>query len=339
MNIKDLKESVKLCIDSNLTPFIQGSPGLGKSAIVKEIAADRNLKLIDVRLSQCDITDLNGLPKTDGKKATFIPFDTFPVEGDELPEGKDGWLVFLDELNAAVRSVQCAAYKLILDRMVGTRSLHAKVAIVAAGNLMTDNAVVNSISTALRSRLVNLTLKCDANLWMDWGLKNHIDPRILAYIKYKPGNLFNFDPDKDEETYACPRTWDMLNKILNVIKTNDLEKHSELITGIVGNIGLEFITYAKLRDQLPDVQQIMQGTVKGSSSWDIGKKWMILFHIIHRISILKTPEELKNIFNFTDDLGAEFTALFIKQCSGISEIRSKLMASPELYNRIESMVS
>lgn len=339
MNIKDLKESVNLCIDSNLTPFIQGSPGLGKSAIVKEIAAERNLKLIDVRLSQCDITDLNGLPKTDGKKATFIPFDTFPVEGDELPEGRNGWLVFLDELNAAVRSVQCAAYKLILDRMVGTRNLHEKVAIVAAGNLITDNAVVNSVSTALRSRLVNLTLKEDPNLWMDWGIKNRMDPRILAYIKYKPGNLFDFDPNKDEETYACPRTWEMLNKVLNVIKANDLGKHSELITGIVGKLGLEFITYAKLRDELPDVEDIIQGTVKGSSSWDIGKKWMIIFHIIHKIGIVKTPDDLKNIFNFTDDLGQEFTALFIKQCSGISEIRNKLITSPELYDRISSMAS
>ena len=119
MNLDEVKKSVKLCMELQLTAFIQGSPGLGKSALVRDIAEEKNLKLIDIRLSQCDLTDLNGLPKTDGKKATFLPFDTFPLEDDPLPEGKDGWLIFLDELNAAPRSLQCAAYKIILDRMVG----------------------------------------------------------------------------------------------------------------------------------------------------------------------------------------------------------------------------
>ncbi len=331
MNIENLKESVKLCIDSKLTAFIQGSPGLGKSAIVKEIARERNLKLIDVRLAQCDITDLNGFPKRDGSKATYLPFDTFPVEGDPLPEGKSGWLLFLDELNSAVKSVQGAAYKLILDRMVGNHSLHPDVAIVAAGNLITDNAVVNRVSTALRSRLVNLTLAPDTGLWIDWGINNNLDDRILAYIKYKPGNLFNFDPNKDEETYACPRTWEMLSKILKTINSNNLKTYSELITSIVGNVGLEFVEYSRLRDSLPNIHQILLGSTKSDSSWDIGKKWMIIFHIIGHRNLINSEDDFKNVFNYINEFGSEFSSLFIKQCCRLPDISVRMMKTSAYY--------
>jgi adenylate kinase family enzyme len=39
--------------------MILGSPGVGKSDIANGIADDFNLQLIDLRLSQCDQTDLN----------------------------------------------------------------------------------------------------------------------------------------------------------------------------------------------------------------------------------------------------------------------------------------
>ena len=95
-------------------PFVQSSPGIGKSSIVKEIAKIYRLKLIDHRLSTSAPEDLSGLPHftTDAqgvRRASFIPFDIFPLSTDPLPEGYDGWLLFFDEFNSAPREVQAAA--------------------------------------------------------------------------------------------------------------------------------------------------------------------------------------------------------------------------------------
>jgi MoxR-like ATPase len=79
-----------------LVPFIQSSPGIGKSSIVKQIAKEYNLKLIDLRLSTCDPTDLTGLPHFEEGRAVFSPFDIFPVSNDDIPKNKDGWLLFLN---------------------------------------------------------------------------------------------------------------------------------------------------------------------------------------------------------------------------------------------------
>lgn len=52
-------EFVKDVLRAKLVPMLTSSPGMGKSSIAKQIAKEWNLKLIDVRLSQCDPCDLD----------------------------------------------------------------------------------------------------------------------------------------------------------------------------------------------------------------------------------------------------------------------------------------
>ena len=108
------KQYILDCLQAGIVPFVTGSPGIGKSQIIKEIAKEMNWKVIDHRLSTSDVTDLLGLPhfvkKPNGKEvATFAPFDIFPTELDQIPEGYAGTLIFLDEFNSASEEVQAAA--------------------------------------------------------------------------------------------------------------------------------------------------------------------------------------------------------------------------------------
>lgn len=102
-------------IKAKLVPMVMGSPGCGKSMIVQQIAKDYGLKVIDLRLSQCDPTDLMGFPSIgthsvpSKARAGYVPMETFPIEGDEIPKGYNGWLLFLDEFNSAPLAVQAAA--------------------------------------------------------------------------------------------------------------------------------------------------------------------------------------------------------------------------------------
>jgi MoxR-like ATPase len=96
-------------IRAHLVPMLTGSPGIGKSQIIHQIAADYKLKVIDLRLSQCDPTDLLGFPNIKGDRSGYVPMETFPLEGDTPPKGFNGWLLFLDEFNSASPAVQAAA--------------------------------------------------------------------------------------------------------------------------------------------------------------------------------------------------------------------------------------
>ena len=93
---RELPEILTDILFAGLVPYVTSSPGLGKSAIVKQVADSLNLELIDVRLSQLDPSDLLGYPSIKDGKTAFIPPKMFPLKSDPLPKGKDGWCVFLN---------------------------------------------------------------------------------------------------------------------------------------------------------------------------------------------------------------------------------------------------
>lgn len=105
----EMPELVIDILKAGLVPNITGSPGIGKSDIIRQVAKDTNLKVIDLRLAQMDPVDLCGMPSIKSNKTKYIPPSTFPIEGDEIPTGYTGWLLFLDEMNSAPMSVQSAA--------------------------------------------------------------------------------------------------------------------------------------------------------------------------------------------------------------------------------------
>jgi len=182
---------------------------------------------------------------------------TFPIEGDALPKGKKGWLLFLDEMNSASKAVEIAAYKLVLDRQVGQFNLHKNVAIIGAGNLSTDNAIVNEQSTAMASRLIHFTLKVDNASWLDWAAASGIDYRIISYINYRPEILHRFDPESADETFPCPRTWEFLSRLIvkdTVLDPSDIAIYS----GTVGEgAAREFYGYSQIFESLPKLVDIV----------------------------------------------------------------------------------
>lgn len=257
-----LHQALVRCLFAGLTPLVTSSPGIGKSDIVKSIAKEYGLLLIDFRVPQADVTDFNGLPfRNDKGKAEFLPFDMFPLETDELPDhpmgGKyDGWLLFLDEITSAPKHLQAPSYKLILDRMVGTKKLHERVVICAAGNLSTDKAIVHDMSTALQSRMIHLELRLDHKEWMDWAVKNGIDSRILAFLQFKPELLHRFNPDHDEKTFACPRTWTFASRLI-LNQPLDMSDLPLLAGAISPGPAQEFISFVKVFDELPKLEDIL----------------------------------------------------------------------------------
>jgi len=281
MNVSISKAAnfIKTYIAANVPCNLIGSPGLGKSDIIKQVAKDLNLKVIDFRLSTADPTDLSGMPFVENGRSVYLPNVAFPIVGDELPhhldaegqpvkvpvldaQGKqevdangqavfhypkyDGWLLFLDEITNAPMSVQAAAYKIILDREVGLHELHPAVKICCAGNKITDNAAVSGdMSTALKSRLAHMNLELNIKDWLNWALTTGIHHSITSFIEFKPTCLHNFDPKVKTDTFACPRTWAMANRIVEQVGLNEPNLQS-MLSGVLGDgAAVEYMNFTK----------------------------------------------------------------------------------------------
>ena len=254
---------------TGLVPMVTGSPGIGKSDIFRQLSLSHNLNLIDFRLSQADPTDLNGFPtiNKETKKSFYAPPEMFPLEGEALPDKFDaagtkigqfaGHLLFLDEINSASNAVQAAAYKVTLDKMIGQRNLHSNLVIGCAGNLSTDRAIVNRMSTAMQSRVIHLILEVSVQDWIKWSYEHNIDYRVRAFIQFRPDLLHAFDPKHVDNTFPCPRTWHFLSRLIK--DQPDIgDNRLAVVSGTVGQgAAYEFVGFCKLYGKLPTIQQII----------------------------------------------------------------------------------
>ena len=287
---------------AGLMPMLHGSPGIGKSEVVHQIAKKFNLKLIDMRLSMCDPTDLLGFPRINGDRSGYVPLEDFPLEGDPIPDGYSGWLLFLDELTSAPSAVQPPAYKLILDRMVGNRRLHSKVAIAGAGNLESDGAIVTPMSTALQSRMIHFEVELCVDGWLTWAMENNIHHMITSYIQFKRDHLYTFKPDHTDKTYASPRTWEFTNKLMMVHQ--DINRDFlYMAAGALGEgVARDFYTFCELKDRLPSMQSIIRAPLTTEVPGEPG----IQFAISGAIAAYAEPDNCEPLMAYVKRMPAEF---------------------------------
>lgn len=302
MNALELQENLVDIMFAGLVAMIVGSPGIGKSDIVRQIAKRYKLKVIDLRLSQCDPTDMLGFPTHDHQRMTYVPPDHFPLEGiDTPPPGFDGWLLFLDELTSAPLSVQAASYKLALDRMIGQYQLHSRCIVMCAGNKATDQAIVNRLSTAMQSRLIHLELSVDVPAWISWATGHGIDHRVVSYIESHTSHLHNFNPDHDDSTFACPRTWEFVSKL---IKGKDvLPRHLNLLCGTISSgIAHEFNAYLSYCASLPKIQDIE----KNPTTIAVPEEPALLYAISHMVAAYINETSALQLMQYLKRLPVEF---------------------------------
>lgn len=325
-NLHQTKKRVETIMRAGETAMITGSPGLGKSAIVIALAEEFNLKLIDLRLSQCDPTDLLGFPVVDPKtgRADYAPMITFPLMGDSLPIKYDengevvmvdgvpktyaGWLLFLDEMNGADRNTGKAAYKL-LDRKVGQTQLHENVIMVGAGNRDTDGAFTEESSTALQSRLIHLEVISDHKCWQEWALTAGIDHRIRSFLRSRPSELNTFDPNKTEteQTFACERTWAKADSLL---KVNDVDENFlPLLAGTVGEASArQFMVFNDNYNALPDIQDILKNPLSAKLPDKPGGRWAVSGILSENLE----SSEMDSIVTYMERLPKEFQVITLR---------------------------
>lgn len=227
-----------------------------------------------------------------------------------------------DEFNSASHATQSAAYKLVLDRMVGEYKLHPKVVMIAAGNLEDDNAIVNPMSSALISRFAHFYIRLDKKEWLDWATKNKVDTRITAFIGFKDKLLYTFNPDLNTP-YAAPRTWEMLSKVISKID-NLGTNHLALVASLVGEgVANEFISFIKYYQNIPTYSEITNNPESARMDSNIGTQWAVMGMVVSNI----TDDTLQAACTYLQRMSMEL------QTCALRELKNRnpaLMATKEL---------
>ena len=211
--------------------------------------------------------------------------------------------------------------------MVGQQHLHKNVAIACAGNLETDNAIVQPMSTALQSRLVHLELVVDVKEWIDWATSNGIDHKITSYINFKPGNLYTFSPDHTDKTYASPRTWEFCNRVLQVSEIGSPDLLPMLAGTISEGIAREFLGFCKIYQDLPQISQI----VSNPTSTKVPTEPSILFALTGSIGHHASMDNFTELGEYIKRLPIEFQVVCLRE---VVRRNKSMLAHPALQKWI-----
>ena len=236
-----------------VTPFIHGVPGIGKSAIVKQIADERNIQFIDLRLSQHEASDIKGIPYPDPENnvCKWLPPEFLPFKTTKKFHGTKG-ILFLDEINRAQPDVLQTVFQLVLDRRVGELELIDEWHIVAAGNLGDEDGTdVIDLDPALNNRFIHLWMEPDLNSWLDWAKKNKIHSDIIGFIKSKPSYLYSVQKSKnsEEQFLVTPRSWEKFSRLIEANQHMEIEEIAKLIApDIIGAVAIHFFRYLEERN-------------------------------------------------------------------------------------------
>jgi len=247
MKASVISNALRSLVAARQPVFLWGGPGIGKSAVVKQLASNLNIILQDVRALLLDPVDLRGLPflGQDGRSRWATP--------DFLPQSGAG-ILFLDELNAAPAMVQASCYQLVLDRKLGEYALPDGWAIIAAGNRDSDRAITTRMPTPLRNRFVHLEFEVDVQGWSEWAVQSGIRPEVIAFLRFRPELLSAFD--RDANAFPSPRSWEFASRILDSGPDQSIEH--ELFAGAVGTgAATELSAFLRMFRELPNIDAIL----------------------------------------------------------------------------------
>ena len=242
--------------------FLWGPPGIGKSELVAGLTEELGGHMIDLRLGQCEPTDLRGIPYFDRDKGVMNWAPPIELPSEELAAKYPIVVLFLDEMNSAAPAVQGAAYQLILNRQVGTYKLPDNVVVIAAGNRESDKGVSYRMPSPLANRFVHLEVRKDFDSWFQWAVHNNIHKDVVGYISYAKQDLMEFDPKSASRAFATPRSWSFVSQFLNDSEATDAEL-TDLIAGTVGEgLAVKFMAHRKVAGQMPNPADVLAGKVK-----------------------------------------------------------------------------
>lgn len=235
--------------------MLWGPPGIGKSQLVAQIAAKHQVPVIDIRLSQMEPSDLRGIPFRVGSQVEWAVPALLPAVERHGPTG----ILFLDEITSAPPSVSAAAYQLILDRRLGEYQVPEGWAIIAAGNRQGDRGVTYTMPAPLANRFSHFEFEIYLDDWVAWAYQNEIDERIIAFLRFRPELLFDFDPAHNPVAFPSPRSWEFAHRALQKFGDNPQLLLGTLQACVGPAAGVELNAFIANLDNLPDLEAIIRG--------------------------------------------------------------------------------
>jgi ATPase family associated with various cellular activities (AAA) len=284
---------VAACARAGRTPLILGSPGVGKTSLVRAVAPmvaralgypEKDYPTICCILSNRNPVDVAGYPMITSDDSVKLEVFGTLKEASTRP-----CILLLDEFLTSDAAMQGPALRLVLEGYCGETPVHKGTRIVCAANPPEHSPGGMEMSAALTNRVVIIncrpSLEEIAAYFRDdpeKSLDMHLSlPDDAAYQEAKKRYMLTFgvmvekrpelvclEPPEASvsqgEPFASPRAWEMCCDVLAALPVGEYTKPASKVFRAVteGTLGpttaMAFVSVLRARDHLPSIKEILE---------------------------------------------------------------------------------
>ena len=254
---KDEKGNYKIPLVCQRPMLLMGPPGIGKTAIMKQIAREEKIGLVEYTLTHHTRQSAVGLPilkkkNFGGKEYTVTEYTMSEIiasvyqcmEQQQVSEG----ILFLDEINCVSETLAPTMLQFLQNKTFGTHRLPPGWVIVAAGNPERYNKSVREFDMVTLDRVRSMEIEADYKVWRAYAQKRQIHTAVLAYLDLKQENFYQIREKQEGSCFVTARGWEDLSRILQVYEELEIPVTKELAEEYIrdGEIAADFAGFYKL---------------------------------------------------------------------------------------------
>ena len=291
MNIQEAKDAIRDAVGVYLSKdragnyliprnrqrplFILGPPGLGKTAIVSQIAAEMGVGFVSYTITHHTRQSAIGLPRIAtreyGGEDCYVSeytmseivasvYDTMDATG--VSEG----LLFIDEINCVSETLAPAMLDLLQNKKFGPHRIPDGWILVSAGNPREFNSSAREFDVATQDRIRVIEVEPDTNIWLRYAMDNGIHDAVINYLQSKPQNLLRFERTVTGPKFVTPRAWEDLSAVLTQYSEMEFPVDQQMVSQYIRDpeVSSEFVRYLdyynRSREKY-DIMGILDGTM------------------------------------------------------------------------------
>jgi hypothetical protein len=291
MNIKEAKTEIKHSIQAYtrknekgeyLFPrnrqrpvLLIGPPGIGKTAIMEQIAAECSVGLVSYTITHHTRQSAIGLPRIEEKHYQGTTFQVTEYTMSEIiasvyecmeRTGHQEGILFIDEINCVSETLAPTMLQFLQNKTFGSHKVPSGWIIVAAGNPQEYNKSVREFDIVTLDRVKKIMVEADCGTWMEYAYENHVHGSILSYLNIKKENFYLVENSAEGKFFVTARGWEDLSEILKSYEDMGVSVKEELVVQYLQKeeIARDFASYYLLYEKYQgdyEITEMLEGTL------------------------------------------------------------------------------
>lgn len=271
---KDEFGNYRLPTERQRPVFLLGAPGIGKTAIMEQIAQDLDVGFVSYSMTHHTRQSALGLPFIAKKTYDGVEYDVSEYTMSEIiaavydameATGKREGILFLDEINCISETLTPMMLQFLQCKTFGNQQLPAGWMVVAAGNPPEYNKSVREFDVVTLDRVKKIDIEEDFGVWKEYAGKRGIHGAILSYLEIRRDNFYRVEATADGLQFVTARGWEDLSELMQTYETLGLPVDRQVVEQYLQlpQIASDFANYLQLYEkyrQVYRVDEIVSGT-------------------------------------------------------------------------------